>query len=541
MKHSESDRFGSAAWADPHSLQAAGLIADRGLRIGHVGFAPLALDSDAPMLTIGGAGSGKQRDLLTAAIALSPHRRMMILDPRGELAAVTLHNFARTGSYAYCWNPLHLHGLPHHPCNPLDLLRADSPTLVSDCKFIAEGLVPLPPGYGNTYFLMRARGWAEALLRFLAHCDGSVSFPALGELVDSIEGDAETWGAALNLMLNAPDPFLKRVAAEIVTKQQEAPKEFGAILGTLYNALGFLDDPLAREALSADGFSLSELVRADRCASVFLNIPAEFLSIWSPLIRVFFTVAMLVKGRAPAAPRLHLIVDEAGQLGSFEALLRAFTYGRGAGVRAWAIFQDAGQIKRNFGDSALQSFIGSAQLRQFFGVRDYETAKLVSDMLGAQTLHHTDTRQNNTDRHAKRAAILKLFTGADSMEAALGFVHHRRAGRIPAGKARALLAPDEVLALREDQQILFISGLNLRPILANKYPFYTRPELAGRYLPNPYHPPADRVRITTATGMRELRVITAPVPPSLAPLPQYHSGLCRYVDGDPAFIREFNT
>ena len=511
MKHAEHDRFGSAAWADPNSLQAAGLFAERGLRVGHLGFAPLSLDSDAPMLTIGGAGSGKQRDLLTAAIALSPHRRMMILDPRGELAAVTMHNFARTGSYAYCWNPLRLHGLPHHPCNPLDLLRADSPTLVSDTKFIAEGLVPLPPGYGNTYLLMRARGWAEALLRFLALRDGSVSFPALGALIDAVEGDPEAWGAALTLMLNAPDPFLKRVAAEIVTKQQEAPKEFGAILGALYNALGFLDDPLARAALSAEGFSLSELVRAEPCTSVFLNIPAEFLSIWSPLIRVFFTVPMLVKGRAPAAPRLHLIVDEAGQ------------------------------IKRNFGDSALQSFIGSAQVRQFFGVLDVETAKLVSDMLGSETLHHTDTRQNNTDRHAKRAAILRLFTGADPMEAALGFVHHRRAGGIPAGKARALLSPDEVLALREDQQVLFISGLNLRPILANKYPFYTRPELAGRYLPNPYHPPADRVRVATAKGMRDLRVITAPVPPSLAPLPQYHSGFCRYVEGDPAFIREFST
>ena len=73
-----------------------------------------------------------------------------------------------------------------------------------------------------------------------------------------------------------------------------------------------------------------------------------------------------------------MIIDEVGQLGNFDALLRSFTFGRGAGVRAWALFQDAGQITRNSGPTGLQGFMGSAALRQFFGVRDYQTAQMVS-------------------------------------------------------------------------------------------------------------------------------------------------------------------
>lgn len=533
MQHDERDRFGSARWADAASLRGAGVLGGAGLRLGYLGGAPLALESDAPLITLGGAGSGKQRDLLTAAIALSPHRRMLILDPRGELAAVTLHNFARTKSFAYCWNPLRLHGLPHHRINPLDLLVAGSPSLVSDIRFIVEGLVPVAQSGGNTYFALRARGWVEALLRALVLRDGSVSFKTLSDAINTIEGDSERWAALLEFMIACADPIVRRTAGEMLAKQQEAPKEFGAVMGTIYAHLGFLDDPLVLDALSDSAFSFAEFVREDRATSVFLNIPAEFLGIWSPLLRVMVSVAMIHKGRAPSAPRLHLVVDEAGQLGHFEALLRAFTYGRGAGIRCWALFQDAGQIIRHYTEAGLQSFIGSAQVRQFFGVRDHATAKLVSDMLGSETLHHTDTRRQNADRHAKRAALMRLLTGADPFEAALGFVHHRRAVGINAVTGRPLLTPDEVLALREDQQILFISGLNLRPILAQKLPFYVRPELAGRYLPNPYHPPTDSVSIMTARGPKKIPVVTCPVPPSLAHLPQYGSGHCRFVAGYP--------
>ena len=227
-----------------------------------------------------------------------------------------------------------------------------------------------------------------------------------------------------------------------------------------------------------------------------------------------------------------LLVDEAGQLGRFDTLLRAFTYGRGAGVRAWALFQDTGQIVRNFGASALQSFLGSAQTRQFFGVRDHETAKLVSGMLGTETREYDDEPRQQEARRRKDAAFRSMFTeDADPFDAARDYADFARAEAHRTKQPRLLMTPEEVLALPEDRQVLFVAGKNTPPILAWKYPYFTRREMAGRYLNNPYHPPADKVRVRGFFRSKWADVVTEPVPEKYASFPQHSDGFRRYVKG----------
>ena len=68
-------------------------------------------------------------------------------------------------------------------------------------------------------------------------------------------------------------------------------------------------------------------------------------------------------------------------------------------------------------------------------------------------------------------------------------------------------------------------------MFANKYPYWTRIEMAGAYGPNPYHPPADRVQVKTRFGMKWAKVITERVPGQYAHLPQYASGYWQYIEG----------
>jgi type IV secretion system protein VirD4 len=527
----EEYRFGSASWADEFDLRAAGLLRPQGPQIGYAGHRPLCLDGDAPMITIGGAGSGKLRDLLAYVVCNTPGQRMLILDPRGELGAISLHVHAARNEYAYFWNPFGLCGLPRHSCNPLDILEARGLNFHADCKFIAESLIPLSGSSNSQYFELRAREWLESLLKSLIETRGRVSLPALWRTIGLIETDPQAWADRLEAMLASSFDGVRRAGAEMLAKQQDSPKEFGGILGELYAHLSFLDDPGLLAYLEEGDFSLRTLIDAGRVTKIFLNIPAEYLSLWSPLIRLFFTVSILYKSRKPEAARVMLLVDEAGQLGRFEGLLRAFTYGRGAGVRAWAIFQDAGQIVRNFGAPALQGFIGSAQMRQFFGVRDFETARLVSNMLGSETLIYDDTLRQEEARRHKRQAVHRLLSGDDPFSAVFDAAHYGRASETRAKQARSLLSPDEVLSLPEDRQILFISGKNLKPVLAHKYPYFTRPEMAGLYLPNPYHPPADKVPIATRFGSKWADIIREKVPPSQSKFPQHQSGYRSYVKG----------
>ena len=288
---------------------------------------------------------------------------------------------------------------------------------------------------------------------------------------------------------------------------------------------------MLRASLEKSEFSLKDLISAKRTHKIFLNVPAEYLSIWAPVLRVFFTVARLYKARAPQARRVTFLVDEAAQLGKFDSLEKCYTYGRGEGVRAWAVFQDTGQIIRNFGPSALQTFLGSAQTRMFFGVRDYQTAQLVSQMLGTETLEYDDTLQQEGAKRQKINAGLRMFTGGDPFEAAHEYAHYARAEHHRTKQSRPLMTPEEILSMPEDRQILFISGKNLKPVLAHKYPYFTRREMAGKYLPNPYHPPTDKVRIKTRFGEKWARILWRDVPAHYAQYPQYRSGRMAYLEG----------
>ncbi|MEO9579545.1 MAG: type IV secretory system conjugative DNA transfer family protein [Marinomonas sp.] len=527
----ESKRFGSAEWASEQDIGHAGLLGDSGIQIGYLKQSALRFETDAPRLSIAGAGAGKMRDLLSIAVAEAAGMRNFILDPRGEISAVTMVNFAMAGAHVYCWNPTGLHNNPQHAMQPLDILKLNSPSFHADCKFILQSLIPVSGSASGKYFELRTQEWGEAFVKMLVERDGEVSFPSLYRTINTIESNTGEWPDILECMLGSSMESVRRCAGEMLAKQQDSAREFGSIVGELYAYLNFLDDPMLQRALESPRASLSATCDPDQPATWFINVPIEYVSIWAPVLRTMFTVQMLYKSRSPSSPPVNMIIDEAGQLGSFDALLRSFTFGRGAGVRAWALFQDAGQITRNFGPTGLQGFMGSAALRQFFGVRDYQTAQLVSSMLGQETLEYDDTLRQSQARKAKRHAAMSMLSGSDPFAAAQNYQHHFFEETHRTKQARSLMTLDEILAMLEDRMIAFVSGKSLGPILGHKYPYYTRREFAGRFLPNPFHPPLDRVSTPRRWGRGTAKVITEAVPKKFSHFPQYDAGLWSYVQG----------
>lgn len=526
----EEHRFGSASWADAEDARRAGLLGKRGLPLGYLDRKPIRLESDAPILTVAGAGSGKFRDIL-GEVAINAHGGPKIwLDPRGEIGAVSQHTFAPAGEHAWNWNPFRIAGLTGHSCNPLDILLP-GPRLHADTKFLCQNLIPLSGSANGQYFELRAREWMEAIMKALVEQRGGVSFPALWRVINQVEGNPGAWADMLERMLTSAFQDVARVAGEMLTKQQDSPKEFGSIMGEIYAHLSCLSDPAILDSLEDGGFSLRALCEGPPVANVFLNVPAEYLKLWSPILRVIFAVVMLYKSRAPEAQRITMIIDEAAQLGKFEALLHAFSYGRGFGIRTWALFQDIGQIARNFDRTAIQTLMGNAQVRQFFGIRDYETAKLVSEMLGTQTLAFDGFEYQAAARRERWNAAREALMGGDPLSWGYDFGHYDRTSQHRTKQARPLMTPDEILSMPEDAQILFVSGLDLRPVCGERRSYFSQRRNAGRFLPNPYHPPVDRVRVKTRFGSKWARVISEPVPEKWRDFPQYRDGRALHVEG----------
>lgn len=527
----EEYRFGSAGWADERQMRHAGLFGSDGLPMGFHNGRLLHLPGDAPMITIGGAGSGKLRDIIGHVFGALGQHSMIVLDPRGEIAATFMPALAHAGIEGFLWNPYSLHGLPQHRCNPLDVIDAFAPTFHADCKRIARSLVAVTSRAEGKYFEQRACAWVEALIKRVAEATGGVSLPALMAVVNLIESGHSGWPDFVEGMSQSAFEDVRRTAGEMLTKQQDSPREFGSIMGELYASLSALDDPVLAASLGNKEFSLASLCGSGSPKIVFLMLPAEYLHQSAAVLRLIFTAAMLYKSRAPGSRRLVMLIDEAAQLGAFPALQQLYTYGRGIGIRPWTFWQDIGQIVTNFGPTGVSAFMGSSQMRQFFGVRDYQTAQLISNMLGTETLEYDDARMQEAARLQKRQAVQRVLGGEDMLTAMMDAAHYAKAAQMRTKQARKLRTEDEILSLDGDRQVIFISGNEPLCIEAEKQAYFARPEMAGLYLPNPYHPPYDTVLIATRWGTKPVRVAKGPVPTRFASYAQYQNGMMAYVDG----------
>src|SRR3546814_7484920 len=144
--------------------------------------------------------------------------------------------------------------------------------------------------------------------------------------------------------------------------------------------------------------------------------------------------------RAPASPARSVLflLDEFAALGRLEPVERAMGLMAGYGIQLWPILQDVHQLRALY-ERRAGTFLSNAGVLQIFGVNDHDSAKLVSDLLGQETV-----------------VFESMSRAIDAEETGISF------GSQHVG--RPLLPPDEVRTLREALKLLFLAGQ--RPIVA---------------------------------------------------------------------------
>ena len=522
----EANRFGNARWADADDLARAGLFRDEGLPFGFYDDHLLRFDSDSPRVTIGGAGSGKLRDILGYVLCLPCQMPMAVLDPRGELWDISVGTLAEQNIFGYSWDPYGV-GDVFHSINPLDHLKPDSRTLFPETVRLARTLLPLSKSANGKYFELTAQNILIALIVHEVRTTGSINFPRLYELIHMIESGLERWADVLEAMMESEIRFLRSAASVMIRRQQDTPKEFGAVMGEIYAYTIWLSDKYVRDSLKGGDASLQEMVNPSlnggHIPRFHFKVPAAFMDQCASILRVFFDTIMILKSRHRGSPRVLLLMDEAAQLQKFDSLKSAFSYARGDGCVCWAIFQSTSQIEEHYGRAGIQTFLSSAAMRQFFGVRDITTANIVSQMCGYETLEYDDHGRQAEADHRMMGQINALLDGADPFETAQHMAHYGDASVRKSQMRAALIDPSDVLGMLEDEAITFLSGKNLPPIYHNKYPYYERLK-AGQFYPNPNHPPIDRIQVKGSWGEKTLPVRRVPVPANMRQFPQYQNG-----------------
>ena len=465
--------YGAAAWASLWKVYRRGFFRSGGLLVGDwYGLSGIYYRGNGHVLTLAPTGVGK------GATAIIPnllrHEHLFVCDFGGENTAVASRAWRRKGLIFHCLNPWNMHAgkpwkLPAHSVNPLDLLDPESESFVSDADLLAEMMTARSgkEGGSSAYFKDEAQSGLKALLMHIATAEPPERRNLL-TVREYISLQSDAWTSLLDGMKANPagQGVVSREAAQLERRQGQAPEEFSAILSTMKQDTNFLDDPIVRRFLSKSDARLSDVKGVKGCAVSFV-MPLEHAATHSGLTRLVLGVMLLTMQRPPLARRKVLFVlDEFASLGRVNRVANGLATLRKYRVWLWPIFQNIGQIKDLYG-AGWQTFIANAELKQFFGAWEVETADYVSQLCGDATIEVKSVGEGGraTKSHARRR----------------------------------LITPEEVMKM-EGRQVAIIGSL--APMLLATRPYWERPSLQERFYNNPYQ--GNTPRLPPSTPWRAL-------------------------------------
>ncbi len=170
---------------------------------------------------------------------------------------------------------------------------------------------------------------------------------------------------------------------------QKAEKEYASVLSTAQSNTHFLDSPKIRESLSTSSFQFKDLKTSDKGITVYLTLPLDRIPTFHRWLRLLVTSAMIDLTRAPVQydkPLVRMILDEFASLQKLEIIETAYSTMAGLGVQLWILTQSLGPLKKLYGDKAWETFVSNAGVFQYFGSRDYDTAKYAEHLCGMTTI-----------------------------------------------------------------------------------------------------------------------------------------------------------
>lgn len=340
---------------------------------------PLWLEeSEAHGLTIAPTGAGKGRSSLIPML-LTHRGSCVVVDPKGEAAAVTAQRRRDMGQRVVMLDPFHLASEKTDSLNPMDAI-----------KFTGDGVEEF-----------------SLTVPSLLHPDAGGS---LKEPFWDIQGDNLLSGVACYLLASGPeedrhfmamrrllmsDDVVYNLAVLLDTVGKSMPamakQQIGSflqttdvtrsgILSTAQQHLRILADPAVEASLGTTSFSLSDF-KSGEPMTIYLILPSTKLPSHGLLLRNWLSTLFAVAMSRKELPHTQTLfaVDEVAALGAMSQLRVAMTLMRGYGVRCWLYIQDLSQLKHLY-PLDWETLTNNAGVVQTFGLTNHLMARQVADI-----------------------------------------------------------------------------------------------------------------------------------------------------------------
>lgn len=471
---------GSAAWAKPGDIKPF-TTKNAADRLQLTATEALALDThktrrNLNVAVFGASGTGKTRGYVLPNLDAIEGMSFACTDPKGEIHRMMRAPLEAKGVRVRTFNLVDLRESGRF--NPLVYFSDTDPE--TSVAQLTECIIANTTGKesrGDGFWERAERALLTALIAYIwatkTDEDGGPSLPDVVDLHKEMEGsesNPDEFTSETDLKMEAargivkewhenPEAFSVRDAAvmkmlDFATRQyrvyQQGPAETRlSVIISLGVRLAPLDMHDVREVLSGDDIALDRI--GAEPTALFLQIPDShttfrFLAamFWQSLFEKNIYIADHSPGGQLAVP-LHCFLDEFANIGKipgFEIIMATI---RSRGISASIIVQAFAQGKSIWRDD-WETIVGNCDTILFLGGRDAQTTEWLSKQLGDETITMEEYSQTYgvTGSRTKSQRTLK----------------------------RALMTPDELGRLSNDEAILLIRGL--RPFRSRKAAIKTR-------------------------------------------------------------------
>lgn len=372
-------------WANPWKpgmLLLGTSLHTRGWKVG--------VPDDRHFISIATSRSGKGRSGIIPNLLTWPGSTLVI-DPKGQNAAVTLEARLKMGQAVYVVDPFQelervgVDARRRFRFNPLAEIRPDDVDVVEQCGRLADALVK-PDPHSQAFFIDSAR---QVLAGVIAHVltsrhidDDQRTLITVRRIVNNLYEGSPVIAQMSENEQAAGLPM--RVSQLLVTLGDRAR---GDVLGTVIQQTEWLDSLAMHDCLGASEFKMADLKETPM--TIYLVLPPEYLNQHGRFLRMFVNMALSVasRGRKPKHSVLF-VLDEFYALGPMMELAKSAGLLAGFGVKLWPIVQNLGQLQELYPQN-WETFLGNAGLWQVFAANDETTARYLSERLG----HHIAWRK----------------------------------------------------------------------------------------------------------------------------------------------------
>jgi type IV secretion system protein VirD4 len=453
------ETYGSARWAKPDEVSAAGLLEPDGVMLGKLDDQYLRHDGPEHVLCFAPTRSGKGVGLVVPTLLTWPGSAI-VHDIKGENWQITSGFRAKHGR-VLLFDPTNAKSSAYNPL--LEVRRGEWE--VRDVQNIADILVD-PEGS-----LEKRNHWEKtshallvgAILHVLyAEADKTLAGVAafLSDPKRPIESTLAAMMKTAHLGESGTHPVIASAARELLNKSDN---ERSGVLSTAMSFLGLYRDPVVAEVTRRCDWRIGEMVSGKRPSTLYLVVPPSDIARTKPLIRLILnqigrrlTEDLQAKGKRH---RVLLMLDEFPALGRLDFFESALAFMAGYGLKSFLIAQSLNQIEKAYGPN--NSILDNCHVRVSFATNDERTAKRVSDALGTAT----------------EMRAMKNYAG-HRLSPWLGHLMVSRSET-----ARPLLTPGEVMQLPPADEIIMVAGTP--PIRAKKVRYFEDRRFTERALPPP--------------------------------------------------------